>query len=478
MNYNYDLIIIGSGPGGEGAAMKATRNGKKVAIVEADAIGGGCTHWGTIPSKSLREIARSLRYTKKIYDFPEMLEGADEIAKLQTNIKENRFIEHDIDIYYGFASFINKHKIKIARKNGSTETISAKNFILSTGSKPFQPADIDFSHPRILDSDEILTLKDKGIKSVAIYGAGVIGCEYASILRALDIHVTLINTRDKLMSFLDNEIVENLTNHFTINQHIHLIHNETYTSMKADDNKVTISLASGRVVEADYVLFALGRSGNIKGLNLDKIGIEVNPARGLIKVKDNYLTTVPNIYAVGDVIGPPSLASAAFNQGRFAATHILDGSCNDKLVEDIPTGIYTRPEISSIGKTEQDLIKEGIPYEVGRSHFKELARAQISKNKIGMLKILFHRDTLAILGIHCFGHRASEIIHIGQAIKAMPGEYNTIRYFLNTTFNYPTMAEAYRIAAIDGVNRRKAYLLDQEEQEKLKNKSSKKETSK
>ncbi|MFC4891587.1 Si-specific NAD(P)(+) transhydrogenase [Pseudofrancisella aestuarii] len=469
MDFNYDIIIIGSGPGGEGAAMKATRNGKKVAIVEGDALGGGCTHWGTIPSKTLRQIAREIGMSgeKGSYDFPKMLEGAYDIAELQTKIKESRYINHEIDIFYGFASFVNKNTIKITRKNGSSETISAENFILSTGSRPYHPSDIDFSHPRILDSDKILTLQDKNIKSISIYGAGVIGCEYASILRALDIHINLINTRDKLMSFLDDEIVENLTNHFCINQHIHLINNETYKSIKANDKCVTITLKSGRIIESDYILFALGRSGNIEGLNLEKIGVKTDSSRGLILIDDSYQTSVPNIYAVGDVIGSPSLASAAFNQGRFAATHIIDGSCNDQLVDDIPTGIYTRPEISSIGKTEQALIAEGIPYEVGRSYFKELARAQISRNKTGMLKILFDPENGTILGVHCFGHRASEIIHIGQAIKAMPGKYNTIRYFLNTTFNYPTMAEAYRIAAIDGVNKVKMRKLTEEKQQKI-----------
>jgi NAD(P) transhydrogenase len=221
-------------------------------------------------------------------------------------------------------------------------------------------------------------------------------------------------------------------------------------------------LKSGRIIESDYVLFALGRSGNIEGLNLDKAGIKYDANRGLINIEDNYQTSTPNIYAVGDVIGPPSLASAAFNQGRFAATHIIDGSCNDKLVEDIPTGIYTRPEISSIGRTEQQLIDAGVNYEVGRSYFSELARAQITNSKTGMLKLLFNADNGSILGIHCFGHRASEIIHIGQAIKAMPAELNSIRYFLNTTFNYPTMAEAYRIAAIDGVNKLKAKKMEAE----------------
>lgn len=456
VKYNYDLIIIGSGPGGEGAAMKATRNGLNVAIIEDDALGGACNCWGTIPSKTLRQLSREIKYNSKTYDFPEMLDTAYEIVLKQTEIKKNRFADNEIDVFYGFASFMDNHKIKISRKNGSSEIITGDKFILCTGSGPFQPKDIDFTHPRILDSDKLLCLKDKQIKSITIYGAGVIGSEYASILGTLDIQVNLINTRDKLMSFLDNEIIETLTHHFTVNQKINLMHNETYTSIKAVGDKVITSLESGRVIESDYVLFALGRAGKTEGLNLDEIGIDYNKTRGLINVNENYQTTQDNIYAVGDVIGFPSLASSAFNQGRFAATHIIDGSCNDKLVEDIPTGIYTRPEISCIGKTEEELTAENIPYESGRAYFKDLARAQISYSETGMLKILFHKKTFEILGIHCFGHRVSEIIHIGQAIKSMPGKHNTIRYFLNTTFNYPTMAEAYRIAAIDGLNKLKA----------------------
>lgn len=455
MNYNYDIIIIGSGPGGEGAAMKATRNGQKVAIIEADALGGGCNNWGTIPSKALRQLSREIMYNKKNYDFPEMLDTAYEIVLKQREIKKNRFADNEIDVFYGFASFLDNHKIKISRKNGSTEIITAKKFILCTGSRPYQPDDIDFTHPRILDSDSILELKDKQIKSITIYGAGVIGSEYASILSTLDIQVNLINTRDKLMSFLDNEIIDTLTNHFTVNQKMNLMHNELYESIKAEGDKVITTLKSGRIIESDYVLFALGRSGNTEGLNLDEINVDYTPQRGLVQVNDNYQTTQENIYAVGDVIGFPSLASSAFNQGRFAATHIIDGSCNDKLVEDIPTGIYTRPEISCIGRTEEELTADKVSYEVGRAYFKDLARAQISYSETGMLKILFHKETLEVLGIHCFGHRVSEIIHIGQAIKSMPGKHNTIRYFLNTTFNYPTMAEAYRIAAIDGINKLK-----------------------
>ena len=390
-----------------------------------------------------------------------MLDTAYEIVIKQSEIKKSLFAENEIDVFYGFASFLDRNKIKISRKNGSSEIITGKKFILSTGSRPYQPDDIDFTHPRILDSDKLLRLKDKQIKSITIYGTGVVGSEYASILGTLDIQVNLINTRDKLMSFLDNEIIDTLTHHFTVNQKINLMHNETYKSIKAEGDKVITTLESGRIIESDYVLFALGRAGNTNGLNLDQIGLEYNRKRGLINVNENYQTSLDNIYAVGDVIGFPSLASSAFNQGRFAATHIIDGSCNDKLVEDIPTGIYTRPEISCIGKTEEQLTAENVPYETGRAFFRDLARAQISNSQTGILKILFHKDTLEILGIHCFGHRVSEIIHIGQAIKSMPGKHNTIKYFLNTTFNYPTMAEAYRIAAIDGVNKLKSTQLEQ-----------------
>ena len=322
--------------------------------------------------------------------------------------------------------------------------------VIATGSRPYTPSDIDFSHPRIYNSDTILEL-DHDPQSIIIYGAGVIGSEYASIFRGMGVKVDLVNMRDRLLSFLDAEVSDSLSYHLW-NNGVVIRHMETYTSVEGRDDCVILNLESGKRMKADCLLFANGRTGNTDMLNLDAIGLKAD-SRGQLKVDSNYKTEVDNIYAVGDVIGYPSLASAAYNQGRFAAEAMLQGECHTSLVEDIPTGIYTIPEISSVGKTEQELTQQKVPYEVGRAQFKHLARAQIASTLVGSLKILFHRETKEILGIHCFGERASEIVHIGQAIMQQKGEANTIEYFVNNTFNYPTMAEAYRVAALNGLNR-------------------------
>ncbi|MGP1946566.1 MAG: Si-specific NAD(P)(+) transhydrogenase, partial [Arsenophonus sp. ER-LPS3-MAG3] len=275
--------------------------------------------------------------------------------------------------------------------------------------------------------------------------------EYASIFRGLEVKVDLINTRDHLLSFLDQEVSDSLSYHFW-NNGIVIRHNEEYEKIDGTNDGVIIHLKSGKKIKADCLLYANGRTGNTKNLNLENIDTPIDN-RGLIKVDATYRTNNENIYAIGDVIGYPSLASAAYDQGRLVASIIITGRVDMNLVEDIPTGIYTIPEISSVGKTEQQLTAMKIPYEVGRAQFKHLARAQIAGMNIGSLKILFHRETLKILGIHCFGERASEIIHIGQAIMEQKDEGNTIKYFINTTFNYPTMAEAFRVAALNGLNR-------------------------
>lgn len=288
-------------------------------------------------------------------------------------------------------------------------------------------------------------------RSLTIYGAGVVGCEYASIFRGLRIKVNLVNMRDRLLSYLDDEIIDALSYHLSVNG-VLIRHNEEYEKVEADDKGVTVYLKSNKQIRSDYLLWAQGRTGNSDNMGLEALGVELD-RRGNIKVNENYQSAQPHIYAVGDVIGFPSLASAAYDQGRFAATHLVTGKSEVRLVEQIPTGIYTIPEISSLGKTERELTAQKVPYEVGHAYFRSLARAQITGRTTGMLKILFHRETLEILGIHCFGSQASEIIHIGQAIMAQKGKANTLMYFVNTTFNYPTMAEAYRVAALNGLNR-------------------------
>ena len=323
-------------------------------------------------------------------------------------------------------------------------------FVIATGARPYHPPELDFTHPRIFDSDSILNV-DLHVKSITIYGAGIIGCEYASMFRNLEIKVNLVNTRDRLLDFLDEEIVDALSYHLR-ERGVIIRHREEYDRVEPCDDGAVLHLKSGKQLKTDILLWAAGRTGNSDGLGLEGIGIQPD-SRGNIPVNEHMQTVVPHIYAVGDVIGPPALASAAYNQGRYAATKIIgeESAPTPSLV--IPAGIYTSPEISSLGKTERELTEAKIPYEVGHAHFKSIARAQITGQTVGMLKILFHRETLEVLGIHCFGANASEIIHIGQAIMAQPVPHNSLMYFINTTFNYPTMAEAYRVAALNGYNR-------------------------
>ncbi|MEC7940032.1 MAG: Si-specific NAD(P)(+) transhydrogenase [Pseudomonadota bacterium] len=459
---HFDVIVIGSGPGGEGAAMGLTKAGLNVAIIEKESsVGGGCTHWGTIPSKALRHaVSRIIEFNnnplfcqnkKSIHStFSNILGHAKSVIDKQTRLRQGFYDRNQCTLVFGTARFIDSHSISVMQSDGTEEHYSADKFVIATGSRPYQPESVDFLHERIYDSDSILSLKHDP-QHIIIYGAGVIGCEYASIFRGLGVKTDLINTRDRLLSFLDNETSDALSYHFW-NSGVVIRNDETFEKIEGTDDGVIIHLESGKKMRADCLLYANGRTGNTDKLNLGAVGLEAD-SRGQVSVNTNYQTNVDHVYAVGDVIGYPSLASAAYDQGRFVAQAIVKGEAESHLIEDIPTGIYTIPEISSVGKTEQELTAAKVPYEVGRSSFKHLARAQIAGKDIGSLKILFHRETKEILGIHVFGERAAEIIHIGQAIMEQKGEANTIEYFVNTTFNYPTMAEAYRVAALNGLNR-------------------------
>ncbi|MFH4680551.1 Si-specific NAD(P)(+) transhydrogenase [Vibrio diabolicus] len=459
---HYDVIVIGSGPGGEGAAMGLTKAGLNVAIVEKESsVGGGCTHWGTIPSKALRHaVSRIIEFnsnplfcrnnTSVHATFSDILGHAKSVIDKQTRLRQGFYDRNSCTLLFGTARFIDNYSIAVMQSDGTEEIYSADKFVIATGSRPYQPNDVDFLHERIYDSDSILSLKHDP-RHIIIYGAGVIGCEYASIFRGLGVKTDLINTRDRLLEFLDNEVSDALSYHFW-NSGVVIRNDETYEKIEGTEDGVIIHLQSGKKMKADCLLYANGRTGNTDKLNLGAVGLEAD-SRGQLKVNRNYQTDIEHIYAVGDVIGYPSLASAAYDQGRFVAQAITKGQAENYLIDDIPTGIYTIPEISSVGKTEQELTAAKVPYEVGRSSFKHLARAQIAGKDIGSLKILFHRETKEILGIHCFGERAAEIIHIGQAIMEQKGSANTIEYFVNTTFNYPTMAEAYRVAALNGLNR-------------------------
>ena len=390
-----------------------------------------------------REIGDSRRLT-----FPLVLQSAAKVTPKQVEMHTNFYVRNRVNVHIGEASFIDSHHIKLSVLDGGSEIIYADDIVIATGSSPYRPADVDFTHARIYDSDTILDMAHTP-RHIIIYGAGVIGCEYASIFSGLGMRVDLINNRDRLLSFLDDEISDALSYHLRDNG-VTVRHGEEYEAIEASDCSVTLYLKSGKRLKADAILWCNGRSGNTDKLNLDAVGLKADH-RGNLKVDDSYRTEVDNIYAVGDVIGWPSLASASYGQGRAVTGGIFGDQC--ELVTDVPTGIYTLPEISSVGKTESELTQAKVPYEVGRALFKNTARGQISGEDVGMLKILFHVETLEILGVHCFGAEAAEIVHIGQAIMKQTGAGNTIHYFLNNIFNYPTMAEAYRIAALDGVNR-------------------------
>jgi NAD(P) transhydrogenase len=520
---HYDLIVIGTGPAGEGAAMKAAKAGKSVAAIEQySEVGGGATHWGTIPSKALRAaiqhvnlVHQNLAHHKvestPSFSFPTLLHRAHSIVEMQAEVRASLYQCTGVQLHHGHARFLDAHTIRVEHPGGAQDDFAAEAFIIATGSRPYRPADIDFAHPRILDSDKLLGLKHTP-RTAVIYGAGVIGCEYASMLDNMGIDVTLVDTRQKLLEFLDAEISDALSFHFS-DSGIRILHNEEYERIEIvggdlDDHNgyVALHLKSGKVVKADVLLFATGRSGNSDNLGLDCISVVPN-SRGQIEVNDKLQVKIaapehaekvsttpakpshehlkpahprprptgqaaivgstkqmshasadgdnfhPHIFAAGDIIGVPALASASYDQGRFAATLVVSGKCDYELVHDIPTGIYTTPEISSLGRTEAQLTQDKVPYEAGVAQFRTLARAQITGRTAGMLKLLFHRETLELLGIHCFGDNASEIIHIGQAIMYQPHPNNTLNYFLHTTFNFPTMAEAYRVAALNGLDR-------------------------
>ncbi|MDO3386377.1 Si-specific NAD(P)(+) transhydrogenase [Gilvimarinus sp. SDUM040013] len=459
--YTFDVLIIGSGPAGESAAMASAKAGKRVAVIEGRSlVGGNCAHKGTIPSKSLRHMVKQIIQFKTStlfreigetwrLTYPRVLASANAVIPKQVELHTDFYIRNRVKLYSGFARFLDAHTVAIDLLEGAREEIvTADKVIIATGSRPYQPTDIDFNHPRIYDSDSVLDMQHTP-RHLIIYGAGVIGCEYASIFSGLGVKVDLINSRDRLLSFLDDEISDALSYHLRDNG-VRVRHSETYTKIEANDHGVTVYLESGKRITADAVLWCNGRSGNTDKLNLEAIGLEPDH-RGNLKVNSQYQTDVENIYAVGDVVGWPSLASASFDQGRALAAIILGKECAE--VSEVPTGIYTLPEISSVGKTESELTEAKVPYEVGRCLFKNTARGQISSEDVGMLKLLFHVDTGQLLGVHCFGAEAAEIVHIGQAIMSQPGEANNINFFLNTTFNYPTMAEAYRLAALDGTNR-------------------------
>ena len=464
MAYDYDLVVIGSGPAGQRAAIQAAKLSKRVMLVERqDVVGGVCINTGTIPSKTLREAVLHLSGHRErgIY-------GASYQVKQNITIEDLHFrtahvIRHEIDVtrhqlqrnriemFEASAGFVDDHTVRLTNVLGKGHRdVTAASVIIACGTHATKDAHIPFDGQCVFISDEILTL-EKLPRSLAVVGAGVIGAEYATIFAALGIRITLIDKRTQLLPFIDAEITQSLAYHMHQNR-VTLRLGEEVSGIEifTDDRgqHVRIKLASGKQVVTDAALYSIGRTGATDKLNLGSTGVK-SDSRGRIQVNENYQTSVPHIYAVGDVIGFPSLASTSMEQGRLAASHSF-GIEAKSMPGLFPYGIYTIPEISTVGKNEAELTEAGVPYEVGKARYNEIARGQIIGDTGGLLKLLFHYDTRELLGVHIIGEGASELIHIGQAVLALGG---TVDYFVNTVFNYPTLAECYKTAAFDGINR-------------------------
>lgn len=456
---HYDMLVIGSGPAGQKAAIQAAKVGKKVAVIERKKVVGGiCINSGTIPSKSLREAVlflsgfrqRSLYgasyRVKKDITFQDLSQRCDHVVKAEQEVIQNQLIRNSVDFIVGAASFLDPHRLSIKQDSESVEH-SADYIVVAVGTEPARPDDIAFDGESIIDSDGLLTLKHLP-KSLTIVGAGVIGCEYACILATLGIPVVLVERRPRLLEFVDNEIIEALQYQMR-NIGITLRLNEEVVGIKKSaDLSVAIHLKSGKKISAPLLMYSAGRVGATINLGLDKIGIAPDE-RGRLKVDESFRTALPHIYAVGDVIGFPALASTSMQQGRHAACHAFGLAC-DTSSHLLPYGIYSIPEISMVGRNEEELTRDGVPYETGVARYREIARGQIIGDTVGMLKLLFHSETRALLGVHVIGEGATELVHIGQAVMAHGGKLD---YFVDTVFNYPTLAECYKVAALAALNK-------------------------
>ncbi|WKZ48322.1 MAG: Si-specific NAD(P)(+) transhydrogenase [Anaerolineales bacterium] len=464
-DYDYDLLVIGSGPAGQRAAIQAAKLNKRVAVVERKTIVGGvCINTGTIPSKTLREAVLHLSgyrehslygasYTvKQNITMADLLYRTDHVIQHELDIVRHQLQRNRVDLLSAEASFVDAHTIRLKSmdQHGWRDVTSA-NTVIATGTSATKSDHIPFDGKRIFINDDLLQL-DHLPRTLAIIGAGVIGLEYACIFAALGVRVTVIDKRRRLLPFVDAEIIDSLTYHLNQQRGILRLGEEVKDIQPISDEngeRVRITLASGKQIVTEMALYSIGRTGSTQLLNTEAVGIELD-ARGLIKVdKTTFQTNIPNVYAVGDVIGFPSLASTSMEQGRLAACHAF-GVKTNSTPELFPYGIYTIPEISTVGRNEEELTEAGIPYEVGKAQYREIARGQIIGDKTGLLKLIFHLETHELLGVHILGEGASELIHIGQAVMAFNGK---VEYFINTVFNYPTLAECYKVAAFDGINR-------------------------
>lgn len=456
----YDLLVIGSGPAGQKGAISAAKLGKRVAVVERGGmLGGVSVHTGTIPSKTFREAVLYLTgFTQRAFYGPgyrlreqitkqDLLSRVQALVERETGIVHAQFLKNHITRLDGAARFVDPHTLEISDGDGSAH-VSAENILIACGSRPARDEHIPFDGVRVIDTDGLPNIAELP-RDLIIVGAGVIGLEYTSIFAALDIPVTLIDQRQQILEFADREIVEALCYHLR-ELEVTFRFGEKVVAVEIDEarDRVVARLESGKSVHGGALLYAVGRQANSDLLNLPAAGIQAD-ARGRLKVDECFRTEVPHIYAAGDVIGFPALAATSMEQGRLCSCHMFGAEAHH-APELFPIGIYTIPEISMVGRTEEELTAAKIPYETGIARYEELAKAQMLGDRTGMLKLLFDANTLKLLGVHAIGQRSAEIIHIGQAVLAFGGR---IDYFRDTVFNYPTLAEAYRVAALNGLNK-------------------------
>jgi NAD(P) transhydrogenase len=457
----YDLIVIGSGPAGQRAAIQGAKFGRRVAVIEQrEIVGGACINTGTIPSKTMREAVMHLsgyQYQGIYgvnYKVKEKITMADlgsrinQVIKTEVDVTQAQLSRNGVEVMFARASFLDATHIRVENSRGQAD-LEAPTIIIATGTKPATSDKVPINGQTIINSDQILQMPELP-RTMIVVGGGVIGVEYTCMFAILGTRVILVEKRPRLLEFADNEMVEALSYHLR-DQRVTMRLNEEVASVEAtQDGGVVANLKSNKRISGDALLYAVGRQGNVDELNLAAAGLE-SDNRGRIAVDAEYRTKVPNIFAVGDVIGFPSLASVSMEQGRIAAG-VAFGSKIQSNPATYPYGIYTIPEISFIGKTEEQLTDEDVPYEVGVSYYRETARGQIRGDTTGRLKIIFHRETREILGVHIIGEGAAELVHIGQAVLVLKG---TIDYFVETVFNYPTLAECYKQAAFNGINKLK-----------------------
>ena len=461
--YDYDLLVIGSGPGGQKAAIAAAKLGKRVAVAERrDMMGGVCVNTGTIPSKTLREAVLYLTgfsqrdmygasyRVKSEITIGDLLARTQHVVGREVEIIRHQLLRNHVDILGGTARFDDPHTVSVhGTIRGDHNTVTAGKIVIATGTRPARPSHVEFDDERVLDSDSVLQIQEVP-NSLVVVGAGVIGIEYASMFAALGTRVTVVEKRPAMLDFCDPEVVESLKFHLR-DQAVTFRFGEEVEKVEVTPRGTVTSLASGKRIAADMVMYSAGRQGVTAELHLEKAGLAADD-RGRITVDEHYRTDVEHIYAVGDVIGFPALAATSMDQGRLAAYHAF-GEPARELQSLQPIGIYTVPEISYCGKTEAELTKEAVPYEVGMSRYRELARGAIIGDSYGMLKLLVSTEDRTLLGVHVFGTNATDLVHIGQAIMGCGG---TVNYLVDTVLNYPTLSEAYKVAALDATNKIRA----------------------